>query len=72
MSFALIFSISFVIQRQLTETNKSIEKQRLFTAEELQLYTKDELYLAILGRRRKKIRFRKIKKKCLYSCRSRF
>jgi len=71
VSFALIFSISFVIQRQLTETNKSIEKQRLFTAEELQLYTKDELYLAILGRR-KKIRFRKIKKKCLYSCRSRF
>lgn len=53
MSFALIFSISFVIQRQLTETNKSIEKQRLFTAEELQLYTKDELYLAILGRRKK-------------------
>jgi len=65
VSFALIFSISFVIQRQLTETNKSIEKQRLFTAEELQLYTKDELYLAILGRR-KTNSFSKNKKRNFY------
>ena len=31
------------------ELNNQIQKERLFTADELQSYTKDELYLAILG-----------------------
>jgi hypothetical protein len=51
VSFALIFLISVVIQRQLPNKANFIQGQRLFTAEELQLYTKDELYLAILGKR---------------------
>jgi hypothetical protein len=42
--------ISFVIQRQRTDEKNPIEKERLFTPEQLQLYTKDELYLAILGK----------------------
>jgi len=42
--------ISFVIQRQLTDEKNPIKKERLFTPEQLQLYTKDELYLAILGK----------------------
>jgi len=49
LSFALIFLISFVVQRQLIDKNNQIQKERLFTVDELQAYTKDELYLAILG-----------------------
>lgn len=50
LSFGLILLMSFVIQRQLTnQTDKSVATERLFTANELQSFTKDELYLAILG-----------------------
>ncbi len=49
MSCALIILISFVVQHQLINKNNQIQKERLFTADELQSYTKDELYLAILG-----------------------
>ncbi len=52
MSFALIFLISFVVQRQLIGKPNQIQKERLFTADELQSYTKDELYLAILGNKK--------------------
>jgi len=49
VSFALIILISYVVQRQLIDKSNQIQKERLFTADELQSYTKDELYLAILG-----------------------
>jgi len=52
VSFALIFLISFVVQRQLIGKSNQIPKERLFTADELQSYTKDELYLAILGKKK--------------------
>jgi hypothetical protein len=51
VSFVLIVFISFIIQRRqhIDKTNQ-LEKERLFTADELQTYTNDELYLAILGK----------------------
>jgi len=49
VSFGLIILISFIVQRQLIDKNSQIQKERLFTADELRSYTKDELYLAILG-----------------------
>ncbi|CAF0779119.1 unnamed protein product [Adineta ricciae] len=50
-SCLIIVVISFAIQRQtIDKTNKTAtEKERLFTSDELRTYTKDELYLAILG-----------------------
>lgn len=51
VSFVLMFVISFVIQQQFTGKTTSKSTERLFTADELQSYTKDELYLALLGRR---------------------
>ena len=50
LSFGLILLIAFVAQRRLNDKNNQIQKERLFTADELQKYTKDELYLAILGK----------------------
>jgi hypothetical protein len=50
VSFALIVLISFVVQRQFINKTNQIQKERLFTADELQTYTKDELYLAVLGK----------------------
>ena len=50
MSIALVILISYVIQRRSIEEQKSTINERLFTADELQSYTKDELYLAILGK----------------------
>ncbi len=50
-SFTVIILISFVVQRQFIDKNEQIQNERLFTAEELQSYTKDELYLAILGKK---------------------
>ncbi|CAF3819952.1 unnamed protein product [Rotaria sordida] len=49
VSFIVILLISFIIQRQTVDKKNSIKKERLFTPDELQSYTKDELYLAILG-----------------------
>lgn len=42
------------MQRQSPEKINPIQKERLFTADELQTYTKDELYLAVLGKKTKK------------------
>ncbi|CAF3770421.1 unnamed protein product [Adineta steineri] len=49
ISCALILVISYVTQQQITDKKIPIQKERLFTSDELQSYTKDELYLAILG-----------------------
>ena len=49
MSIALVILISYVLRQRSIEEKKSIITERLFTANELQSYTKDELYLAILG-----------------------
>ncbi|CAF3335137.1 unnamed protein product [Rotaria sp. Silwood1] len=49
-SFIFVIIISFVVQRQRIDEENPIKKERLFTVDELQSYTKDELYLAILGR----------------------
>ncbi|CAF3357796.1 unnamed protein product [Rotaria socialis] len=51
-SFVLIIIISFIGQRQINNdnnNNSNIKSERLFTLDELQTFTKDELYLAILG-----------------------
>lgn len=50
MSIALVILISYVIRQRSIEEKKPIINERLFTTDELQSYTKDELYLAILGR----------------------
>ncbi|CAF4145539.1 unnamed protein product [Rotaria sp. Silwood2] len=50
VSFVFILIISFIVQRLKIDQKSSIQKERLFTPDELQSYTKDELYLAILGR----------------------
>ncbi|CAM4796004.1 unnamed protein product [Rotaria magnacalcarata] len=54
VSFVLIIIISFIVQRQINNdnnnnNNNNINSERLFSLDELQTFTKDELYLAILG-----------------------
>ncbi|UJR26163.1 hypothetical protein I4U23_007507 [Adineta vaga] len=51
VSCILILVISFFLQRQSVDKNNQIDtkKERLFTHDELGTYTKDQLYLAILG-----------------------
>jgi len=47
-----ILLAAFAIQYKLLDknNNNSVSAERLFTANELQSFTQDELYLAILGR----------------------
>lgn len=50
VSFVLIVIIAFIAQRRVVNEDNQIKTERLFTIDELQSYTKDELYLAILGK----------------------
>jgi hypothetical protein len=57
VSFAVIVLLSFVVQRQRIDGNNQAEKTRLFTVDELRTFTKDELYLAVLGKKKEMFTF---------------